>query len=129
MKQYVTEAEYRALGGAMPPQITGAALQRLLGLATLKVDEMTLHRLRAQKPLTPYQNELVQRATVAQADALYALESAEGLEGANVAGFSVTDVSVSYGTPSAAEAAARERQYSKVALACLEGTGLLWRGV
>lgn len=129
MKQYVTAQEYKALGGAL--SIDDTSLESWLQLATIKVDEMTFRRIGdVLLALTPFQQELVKRATVAQADHLQQLDETVGLD-FDVSGWSITDVSMSYGGEGASPAKSwhKEQNHSSVALAYLNQSGLTWRGV
>lgn len=130
MKQYVTLEEYRSLGGAIPDTVSDAILDRWLQYATAKVDQMTFNRIHSHDTLMSFQRELVQRATVVQADYLYGLDSTVGLD-FNASSWSITDVSMSLGGTNESPSAVwnREQHLSPVALDYLNQSGLTWRGI
>lgn len=128
MKQYVSAEEYRALGGRIPADTEDDVLDGWLRLASVKVDKMALWRIGELEKLAAWRRELVQLATVAQADCLYEADAGGGL-GEGISGYSVADVSVSFGGGSAAAGWRREHNLSPAALDYLDAAGLTWRGV
>lgn len=129
MKQYVTAQEYKALGGWLSADDIG--LLGWLQLATLKVDEMTFSRIGNNLlAYSPFQQELIKKATVVQADYLQQVDSTVGLD-FDVSSWSITDVSMSFGgsDANAAKKWYKDQNHSPVALAYLYQSGLTWRGV
>jgi hypothetical protein len=101
-----------------------ADLERLLELASRKVDALTLGRIAARGfgGLTDFQKELVKRAVCRQAD-YFAEHGTEG--GRDVASYSAAGVSVKFSGADPAAGAG----FSRTGYELLEQSGLLWRGV
>lgn len=132
MRQYLTISEYRAISNGIPDTLPDDAINRFLQLASLKVDQLTFGRIRGDLGrLTAYQKDLIQNAVAMQAETLYSVETATGsLDGSGVSGWSVTDISISYGGASAGGRAQwlRDNNISGMALEMLNLSGLTWRG-
>lgn len=129
MKQYVTVQEYADLGGQMP--VNDPHLLDWIRFATIKVDEMTFRKIGPDLArLTPFQQELVKKATVVQTDYLNDLANTTGLD-FDAASWSITDVSMSYGgdTSTPSKRWHKEQNHSSMALAYLAQSGLTWPGV
>lgn len=129
MHQYVTAAEYRDWPGAtIPDSVTDSELDTILQASSFKVDQLTFNRIQDYSKLYPRQQELVTLATMYEANYLYGVQQSGGFDSA-IAGFSVTDVSVSFNSDRSGALKWLEAQYiSRIAYNMLESTGLMWRG-
>lgn len=104
-------------------------LTRWLVLASAVVDDICFHRIGRLERLTPYQQGLVKAATRAQADYLRRKDADVGLDAGQVTGFTVTDVSVRYGSGDGEAAWRAAQNHCPEALEYLKQTGLTFRGV
>jgi len=126
MTQFITEQEYRALGGSIPESVTGAALNKFLQRASIKLDQISGNRIVSGRA-TSFQLDLLKQATVEEADYLYNLDQT-GLD-PTVASFSVPDITVAYTVPLGSARWYKENQISQYAVELLDKSGLTWRGL
>lgn len=124
MNQYITAAEYRALGGTIP-QATDAELDKWLKQASLKIDILTRNRI-AGVELSEIQTDAIQNACMYEADYLYN-NSTNEMSG--VSGWSVPDMSVSYSQKTGHQKWLQDNLIDPQVKDLLSRAGLTWRGV
>lgn len=116
---YVTPEEYVG-------DIPASEVAKWLELASIKVDALTFGRIK--RGVTEFQNELIKKATVYEADFLYQL-SEDGCLDEDVAGWSVSGISMSYNNQTGSIKWMRDNNISKTCYELLSQTGLMWRGL
>lgn len=116
---YVTSGEYT---GVIPPM----EAEKWLELASLKIDALTFGRIK--RGVTPYQEELIKKATIHEAEYLYQANEDGSLD-ENVSGWSVSGISMSYNDQTGTQKWLKDNNISKTCYELLNLTGLMWRGL
>lgn len=116
---YVTPEEYK---GSIPTYEE----EKWLELASMKVDALTFGRIK--RGVTPYQEELIKKAVMIEADYLYQADE-EGRLDEDVSGWSVSGISMSYNNQSGSSKWLKDNNISKTCYELLLQTGLMWRGL
>lgn len=111
----LTDEEFKALGN-------GAEIEKLLHLASLKIDAVTFNRIigRGFENLTPFQQSCVREACCYQAYKI----SCDGVDGNEAQSFSVGDISITAGN---GKSPAQRLGLSAEAYLCLDRSGLMQR--
>ncbi len=107
---------------------TGEELNRLLYLASRKIDELTFNRIVSLDfdSLTNFRKQLIRQACCLQAD-FYAENGTDSRN--TIQSYSVLDISVSYNNSTSPNSAARLNGVSESAYMLINQTGLMSRGV
>lgn len=116
---YVTPEEYEG-------NIPLLEREKWLELASIKIDTLTFGRIK--RGVTPYQEELIKKATVHEADYLYQANENGSLD-EDVSGWSVSGISMSYNSQTGSQKWLRDNNISKTCYELLSQTGLMWRGL
>lgn len=116
---YVTPEEYQG-------NIPASEVTKWLELASIKVDALTFGRIK--RGVTEFQNDLIKKAVVYEADFLYQV-SEEGNLDEDVSGWSVSGISMSYNSQTGSSKWLRDNNISKTCYELLLQTGLMWRGL
>ena len=116
---YVTPEEYDGI-------IPTSEEEKWLELASIKVDALTFGRIK--RGVTPYQEGLIKKAVVSEADYLYQADENGGLD-EDVSGWSVSGISMSYNSQTGSSKWLKENNVSKTCYELLLQTGLMWRGL
>jgi len=116
---YVTPEEYKG-------EIPVYEEEKWLELASIKVDALTFGRIK--RGVTPYQEELIKKADMVEADYLYKANE-EGTLDEDVVSWSVSGISMAYNTQSNSTKWLKENNISKTCYDLLMQTGLIWRGL
>ena len=129
LRQYASTDDFIQFNdGVMPDGMTEDELNRLLQLATLKIDNLTFGRIEDLSILSDFQSEHVVMAVLYQT--MYDINHGliDSFEG-DIASYTSLDISVSYLPRSALLLALREQGISVEAYQFLEPTGLMVRRI
>lgn len=116
---YVSAEEYVG-------NIPASEVENWLELASLKVDMLTFGRIK--RGVTPFQEGLIKKAVVYEADYLYQANENGSLD-EDVSGWSVSGISMSYNSQTGSQKWLKDNNISKTCYELLLQTGLMWRGL
>lgn len=116
---YVAPEEYEGM-------IPLTERENWLELASLKVDMLTFGRIK--RGVTPFQDGLIKKAVIHEADYLYQASENGSLD-EDVSGWSVSGISMSYNSQTGSQKWLRDNNISKTCYELLLQTGLMWRGL